>query len=84
VAVVRADRDIIEARRSVRALAKELASSPTELAMITTAVSELARNILRYAQDGQIELATVGDGWRRGIRVSARTAVTVTKWASGR
>ena len=72
VIAMRGDRDIVEARRIVRALAKELAFSPTELAMIATAVSELARNILSYARDGQVVLASVQDGRRRGIQVIAR------------
>jgi serine/threonine-protein kinase RsbT len=74
VIAMRGDRDIVEARSTVRALASDLAFSSTELAMIATTVSELARNILRYAHDGQVELAAVDTGQRRGIQVIARDA----------
>ena len=51
---IRADYDIVEARRRLRALAAPLSFSTADLAMIATAVSELARNILEYAREGEI------------------------------
>ncbi len=39
--------------------------------MIATAVSELARNILKYADSGEIRLRVVAKGFRRGIEVVA-------------
>ena len=42
------------------------------LALIATAISELARNILTYAGEGEIEVAVEETAGRRGIRIVAR------------
>ena len=64
--------DIVTARQEGRRLAAEAGFSGTDLTMIATAISELARNIVAYAHDGEIILALVGDGDRKGFRVVAR------------
>ena len=69
---ITADADIIEARRRLRTLAEHLPYSSAELAMVATAISELARNILVYATSGEIELSLVDDRRRFGIQVIAR------------
>lgn len=68
---IRADYDIVEVRRRLRELAEPLPYSAAELAMIATAVAELARNILEYAHEGEIALSLVTAGKRAGIRVVA-------------
>ncbi|HEX3690479.1 MAG TPA: anti-sigma regulatory factor [Solirubrobacteraceae bacterium] len=69
---IEADVDIITARQRGRDLGTELGLPKTELALIATAISELARNILTYAGEGEIQIAVEeGDG-RRGIAVVAR------------
>ncbi|WP_261397155.1 MULTISPECIES: anti-sigma regulatory factor [Leisingera] len=55
-----------------RQLAVELEFSRPDQALVATAVSELARNIVKYAQDGDIEICAVTSGPRVGIRVTAR------------
>lgn len=69
---VRADIDIISARQRGRALAAELGFNKAELALIATAISELARNILTYAGQGEIVLEREERSGRRGIVVIAR------------
>jgi serine/threonine-protein kinase RsbT len=69
---IRADVDIITARQRGRDLGLELGFPKTELALIATAISELARNILTYATQGEIEVAIEEDGGRRGILIVAR------------
>ena len=64
--------DIVTARQEGRRLAAEAGFSGTDLTIIATAISELARNIVEYARDGEIILALVGDGDRKGLRVVAR------------
>ena len=64
--------DIVTARQEGRRLAAEGGFSGTDLTIIATAISELARNIVEYARDGEIILALVGDGDRKGFRVEAR------------
>ena len=40
--------------------------------MIATAVSEIARNIVTYATQGEVTLSEVSAGSRRGVQVLAR------------
>src|SRR5919197_1409301 len=46
--------------------------SSIDLTLIVTAISEVARNILLYAEEGEIELRLDNDGARPGIIVVAR------------
>jgi serine/threonine-protein kinase RsbT len=64
--------DIVEARMAVRRLGAHLGFSETDLVMIATAVSEIARNILDYAKRGEVVLAVTEDGTKRGVEVVAR------------
>jgi serine/threonine-protein kinase RsbT len=66
------DADIVLARQKARQLASGLGFSATELAVIATAVSELARNIVLYARHGEVLLRLLEQGGRRGIVVTAR------------
>jgi serine/threonine-protein kinase RsbT len=59
---------IIEARN----FAAELGFEEHDRQMIGTAVSELARNIVKYADRGNILLQEAADGKRRGIEICAR------------
>ncbi len=69
---IRADVDIISARQRGRDLGVELGFAKTDLALIATAISELARNILTYASRGEIEVAIEEAAGRRGLLVVAR------------
>ncbi|HEX7187822.1 MAG TPA: sigma-70 family RNA polymerase sigma factor, partial [Actinomycetes bacterium] len=51
---VHVDADVVAARQAVRELASRLTFSSTELTLIATAVSEVARNIVRFAGRGEI------------------------------
>ncbi len=72
VVPIRADVDILFARQKVRALAMSLRFSSSELTLIATAISEVARNIVSYAGRGEIILRIVQRGPRRGVHVVAR------------
>jgi len=69
---VNADIDIVTARQKGRELARDLGFTSTDLALIATAISELARNIILYANTGEIVLSVVENGTRRGLKVVAR------------
>lgn len=69
---IRVDLDVVAARQQVRALAAHIGFSASELTLIATAVSELARNILLYAQSGVIAFRRVEHRGRRGIMITAR------------
>ena len=65
------DGDIVTARSEGRAIALELGFSATETTLISTAISELARNILEYAGNGRILIRVEEAGGRRGIVIEA-------------
>ena len=68
---VRSDADVVAARQAARELAERLDFSPTELTEIATAVSEIVRNIVRFAASGDV-LVELLDSPRRGLRITAR------------
>jgi serine/threonine-protein kinase RsbT len=70
VAIV-SDVDIVTARHNGRALAVELGFNPTDSTLIATAISELARNIMFYAKQGEIILRPLNQSEPRGIVVVA-------------
>jgi serine/threonine-protein kinase RsbT len=66
------DADIVTARQKGRELAIKLGLSSIDAAMIATAISELARNILLYAKGGQISVGLTMNGLQNGLVVVAR------------
>ena len=66
------DTDIVEARQYGRSLAGRMGFSSAEQALIATAISELARNIVEYAGHGEIVVDTIQYGVKQGIMVMAR------------
>lgn len=63
--------DIVLARQAGRQLAAQIGFSATEQTLIATAISEVARNIVVYAQEGDIVLSRSEQGGRIGIVVVA-------------
>lgn len=70
VIAVRTAPDVIEARREGRSLAEALGFGETDRAVIATAISELARNIVQYAGSGEIVLEDIA-GPKTGLRIRA-------------
>jgi serine/threonine-protein kinase RsbT len=64
--------DIVTARLQGRALAERLGFSTGEATLVATAISELARNIVQYAGNGDIVLRAATNGTKRGVVVVAR------------
>jgi signal transduction histidine kinase len=69
---VRREADTIKVRDRVRRLAREMGFDQTTQIKITTAVSEITRNIYEYAGSGAISLAVAERGEDLGLRVTAR------------
>lgn len=63
--------DIVAARQLGRNVAKELGFGTVDQARITTAISELARNIYLYAGKGQIGIEQVADRGKKGLKIIA-------------
>ena len=68
---IEGDADIVTARHQGRTLASGVGFSATELALIATAISELARNIVLYAGRGEIRLSLIHNETKHGIQVVA-------------
>lgn len=64
--------DIVTARQKVRAMAMSVGFDGSDLTLISTAVSEIARNIITHAERGELVVARVQQGHKRGISVVAR------------
>jgi serine/threonine-protein kinase RsbT len=65
------DADVVTARQQARTLGASLGFSSTDLTLLATAISEVARNITTYAGSGVVTLRTVRDREREGIEVVA-------------
>ncbi len=64
--------DIVAARQLGRNITKELGFDTVNQARITTAISELARNIYLYARAGEIEIEKVDTEDKKGMIIIAR------------
>jgi len=63
--------DIVMARQQGRALAMELGFVGSDLTLIATAISEVTRNIVDHATQGELRLAPTNHGGKRGILIIA-------------
>ena len=59
-------------RAAGRSVAEERGFGGSDITMIATAISELARNILKYAREGEIVVETVPHNSKTGVSVVAR------------
>jgi signal transduction histidine kinase len=69
---VRREADIVKVRERVRRLARAMNFDSTTQIKITTAVSEVTRNIYEYAKSGAISLAVVERDHDVGLQITAR------------
>jgi RNA polymerase sigma factor (sigma-70 family) len=69
---VRIDADVVAARQQARALARQAGFAPTDATVVATATSEIARNIVRFADRGEMSMAIVHDGGEVGVTIVAR------------
>lgn len=69
---IQGEGDVALVRRRVREVAQELGFDVFATAAITTAASELARNVWNHARGGDSTIEQVSHGGRRGIRLEFR------------
>ena len=62
--------DIVRARQAVREQTIRLGFSLVEQTKFVTATSELARNTVMHGGGGRMEMDLLGDGLRKGIRLT--------------
>jgi serine/threonine-protein kinase RsbT len=63
--------DIVAVRQCGRALASQAGFSSSHLTIIATAISEVARNIVDYAKEGEIVLMLVTMSDKQGLQIVA-------------
>jgi len=68
---IRSDIDIVTARHQGRTLAAQIGFTATDATLIATAISELARNIVLYAKQGEIILRRIENLHTRGMMIVA-------------
>jgi serine/threonine-protein kinase RsbT len=71
---IRTDADVVTARQEARSMGAGLGFSGTDLTLLATAISEVARNITTYAGEGEVALRVLHDSGREGIEVVASDA----------
>jgi serine/threonine-protein kinase RsbT len=66
---IQSSADIVTARQQGRSIASEIGFSNSNLTIIATAISEIARNIVEYAKEGEAVISLINDGPRQGIQI---------------
>ena len=64
--------DILTARQKARTLAMKLGFTGVDLTVIATGISEVARNILDHAKEGEIVMEPLVEDSKRGLLIVAR------------
>lgn len=66
---IQSSEDVVRVRQAVRQRAVELGFNLVDQTKIVTAASELARNTLQYGGGGHVQMDTLEEGPRRGLRL---------------
>jgi serine/threonine-protein kinase RsbT len=61
--------DVVRLRQKVRERSIALGLSLVEQTKLVTAASELGRNTIQYGRGGEVCIAVISDGSRRGLRL---------------
>ena len=67
---IRTQEDIVRVRQATREHAVAHGFSLVDQTKLVTAASELARNTLDYGNGGEVEIARLIDGMRKGLRLT--------------
>jgi len=66
---IKTDNDIINSRSEVKNVAKEIGFGVVDQTKIATAISELTRNVVKYADEGALTINRIKEGGRSGIEI---------------
>ncbi|WP_082600742.1 sigma-70 family RNA polymerase sigma factor [Nocardioides sp. Soil777] len=66
------DADVVTARQQGREAAARAGFSLSDQTLIATAISEISRNIVKFAERGEVTVSLVSEDGRQGISVVAR------------
>jgi serine/threonine-protein kinase RsbT len=67
---LRAEQDIVHARKAVRILTLEAGFSLVDQTKLVTAASEIARNTVTYGGGGTLLWELLADGLKKGVRLT--------------
>lgn len=67
---VQSQDDVVQVRQKVRTEASALGFTLVDLTKLVTAASELARNALVHGGGGEVRIAGIENGGRRGLRLT--------------
>jgi len=68
---IRSAADITTARQQGRVVAAHGGFSNSDLTIIATAIYEVARNIVEYAQDGEVTITLINESHKKGVEIVA-------------
>lgn len=68
---ITSEEDIVIARKMGREFSEMLGFSTISKTRVITAVSELTRNIYRYAENGWIKLEVIQSSQKKGLKITA-------------
>jgi serine/threonine-protein kinase RsbT len=69
--LIASDPDVVAARQMGRTLALETGFEGSNLTFIATAISEIARNIVKHARRGKVTMKAISKGKKRGLLIVA-------------
>jgi len=69
---VASDADVVTARQKGREVAMRLGFSATDATLLATAISEMARNIVKFAVRGEVVIVDTAEQGREGIAIVVR------------
>jgi serine/threonine-protein kinase RsbT len=67
---IRSSEDVVKVRQQTRTLAVAAGLSLVDQTKIITAASELARNVVDYAEEGEVCMELIEDSGRCGVRLA--------------
>jgi len=68
---IQSSADIMSARQQARAVASQGGFSSSDVTLIATAISEIARNIVEYANEGELIISLINDSHKKGVEIVA-------------
>jgi serine/threonine-protein kinase RsbT len=68
--VIRSSEDVVKVRQQTRTFAVAAGLSLVDQTKIITAASELARNVVDYAKEGEVCMELIEGSGRRGVRLA--------------
>jgi len=66
---IRSSNDVVAARQKGRELAMQIGFAGSEVTLIASAISEIARNIVDYAEEGEMTFQRIERGGKQGILI---------------